>query len=301
MNALYAWLAAKAASGTLPAVFGYPFVVRGLLAVCIVGPLLGGLSHLVIARRLAFFSSALGQAALTGVSIGLVLGEPLNAPYGGLFGFCLLTALAMVFVRRRSALPPDTLVGVFLALTLGLGICLLVAVTKRFNIHQVEAVMFGSLLTVTDADLGLLLVLGTIVGGVVLWLYNRLLLDSLSPALARSERIRSDVLEYAFVLLLTLSIVISLKVIGALLVEAMVVVPAAAARNLAKSARGLLLWSMLLAVLAGQSGILASTQIMVPSGGAVVLSLAALFFLTLGFNALRVGKIFRRGDEGHLD
>src|SRR6185295_18334001 len=107
--------------------------------------------------------------------------------YGGIFGFCLLSGIALVFVKRRSALPADTLIGVFLSLTLGLGICLLVAVTKRFNIHQVEAVMFGSLLTVTDADLLLLLIVALGVGLVVLWGYNRVMLDSLSPTLARVE------------------------------------------------------------------------------------------------------------------
>ena len=102
-----------------------------------------------------------------------MLGEPLNAAYGGIFGFCLLSALAMVYVKRHATLPSDTLIGVFLSLTLGLGICLLVAVTKRFNIHQVEAVMFGSLLTVTDADLALLLGVG--VAGRAWssrWIYN---------------------------------------------------------------------------------------------------------------------------------
>ena len=95
----------------------------------------------------------------------------------------------MVYVKRHASLPPDTLVGVFLSMTLGLGICLLVAVTKRFNIHQVEAVMFGSLLTVTDADLALLL------GdrrrdraSCSRWIYNQLLLDSLDPSLGARER-----------------------------------------------------------------------------------------------------------------
>ena len=111
---------------------------------------------------MAFFSAALGQAAITGVCVGLLIGEPLNAPYGGMFGFCLLSALAMVYAKRRAKLPPDTLIGVFLALTLGLGLCLLVAVTRQFNVHQVEAVLFGSLLTVTDADLALLVVAGVV-------------------------------------------------------------------------------------------------------------------------------------------
>ena len=136
--------------------FEYPFLVRGFLCVLLLAPLLGGLSHLVVARRMAFFSAALGQAAITGVCVGLLIGEPLNAPYGGMFGFSLLSALAMVYAKRRSKLPNDTLIGVFLALTLGLGLCLLVAVTRQFNVHQVEAILFGSLLTVTDTDLVLL-------------------------------------------------------------------------------------------------------------------------------------------------
>jgi zinc transport system permease protein len=94
MSAFYTHLAALAEAGWLPASLGYPFVVRGVLAVLVLGPLLGGMSHLVVARRLAFLSTALGQAALTGLTIGLVLGEPLNAPYGGIFGFCLLSAIA---------------------------------------------------------------------------------------------------------------------------------------------------------------------------------------------------------------
>lgn len=281
MEPLYATLTAWAEAGLLPAPLGYPFIVRALLAALVLSPLLGGLSHLVVARRLAFLSAALGHAALTGLVIGLFLGEPLNAPSFGIFGFCLLSGVLIVYVRRRTALPPDTLVGVFLALTLGLGICLLVAVTQRFNVHQIEAVMFGSLLTLTDRDLLLLLAVAVFVGLVLLRIYNGLLLDSLSPALAQAQGVPTAALEYVFVLLLTLAIVVSLKVVGALLVESLVVVPAAAARNLARSTRGYLLWSMALATLASLSGITASTRFEIPSGGAVVLALGAIFFATL--------------------
>ena len=189
MSALYDW-------------FEYPFLVRGFLCVLLLSPLLGGLSHLVVARRMAFFSAALGQAAITGVCVGLLLGEPLNAPYGGMFGFCLLSALAMVYAKRRSKLPPDTLIGVFLALTLGLGLCLLVAVTRQFNVHQVEAVLFGSLLTVTDTDLLLLVAAGIALAFLLLRHYNDLLLDSLSPPLATARGINSAYLEYGFAVVL---------------------------------------------------------------------------------------------------
>jgi len=287
VTTFYEWLAALATRGVLPEIFQYAFFVRGLLSVLLLAPLLGGMSHLVVARRLSFFSAALGQAALTGLTIGIVLGEPLNAAYGGIFGFTFLSALAMVYVKRHASLPPDTLIGVFLSLSLGLGICLLVAVTKRFNIHQVEAVMFGSLLTVTDADLLLLAVIGVLIAGVLAWTYNHLLLDSVDPGMARVEGASPALLEYLFVMLLTAAIVVSLKVIGALLVEAMVVVPAAAARNLARTTRSYLALSVITALAAGVGGLFISSRLLVPSGGAVVLAMSALFFVTLALGWLR--------------
>src|SRR3954463_3876348 len=112
MTSFYTWIGELAKAGTLPADLQYPFLIRGFLGVLLLTPILGGLSHLVVARRMAFFSAALGQAALTGVSVGLLVGEPLNTPYGGMFGFCLLATLGMIYVKRRSSLPPDTLIGV---------------------------------------------------------------------------------------------------------------------------------------------------------------------------------------------
>ena len=287
MTTFYQWFADLAQSGWLPADFQYPFLIRGFLCVLVLAPILGGLSHLVVTRRMAFFSAALGQAALTGVAIGLLLGEPLNAPYGGMFGFCLLATLAMVYVKRHATLPPDTLIGVFHALTLGLGLCLLVFITRQFNVHQVESVLFGSLLTVTDGDLLLLVVVGVVVGGLLVREYNHLLLDSLNRPLASVAGARSIYLEYFFAVLLTLSIVVSLKIIGALLVEALVVVPAAAARNVASSTRSYLIWSIAVAFFAGAGGLAVSTKFLVPTGGAVVLAVSAIFFVTLAVRTMR--------------
>jgi zinc transport system permease protein len=286
MTAFYEWVAQLARNGTLPSDFQYPFLIRGFLCVLVLAPMLGGLSHLVVTRRMAFFSAALGQAALTGVAIGLLIGEPLNSPYGGMFGFCLLATLAMVFVKRHATLPPDTLIGVFHALTLGLGLCLLVAVTRQFNVHQVESVLFGSLLTVTDGDLLLLVAVGIIVAALLVKQYNKLLLDSLNPPLASVAGADSAFLEYFFALLLTVAIVVSLKIIGALLVEALVVVPAAAARNVARGTRNYLAWSVAVAFLAGAGGLAISTKLLVPTGGAVVLAVSMIFFLTLAITRL---------------
>lgn len=287
MQGLYDLCRRMAESGLLPRSFQYEFMVRGMLAALLLSPLLGTLSHLVVAKRLAFFSAALGNAALTGLTIGIAIGEPVGSAFGGLFGFCLLVAIGMVYVRRRSRLSPDTLVGVFLALTLGLGLCLLAAATRQFNIHQIQAVMFGDILTVTGGDLAVLGVAGAAVAGILYRYYNEILLSAVDAPLAQAGGARVAAMEYLFVVLLTVSIVASLKVIGALLVEALVVIPAAAAKNVAGSLRGYWGWSVAIALLGSVSGLLISDAFPVPTGGAIVLALAALFFVTLGAGVLR--------------
>lgn len=258
-------------------VFAFAFVQRALVAVVLSAIVLGALSHLVLARRLAFFSAAVGQAVLTGVSLGVLLGEPLEAPWGSVFGFSLLVAVLLVWARRNSSLPTDTLVGVALAGTLGLGVCLLVVVTKQFNVHQLEAVMFGSVLTVSTSDLVLLGGLGAVVLLVVGRLANRLLLSSVDLRLASASKQNDARDEYLFVVLLTVAIVISVKVMGALMVEALLVIPAAAARNVARSVAGVLFGSVAMALVAGVAGLTVSTRVNAPSGAAIVLGLVLLF------------------------
>jgi zinc transport system permease protein len=259
------------------------FVKRALVAVALAAMVLGLLSPIVLSRRLAFFSAALGQAVLTGVSLGILLGEPADAPWASVFGFSLLCGVGLVFVRRRSSLPPDTLVGVLLAFTLGLGVLLLVLVTKRFNVHQLEAVMFGSVLTVTRADLVVLGVALVVVLAGLVRFHNALLLDALDAKVAAAARLPSAALEYGLVVLLTVVIVASVKVLGALMVEAMLLVPAAAGRNVARSVAGLTWASVLVATVSAVGGVLVSARLNAPSGAAIVLLLAACFVVTLPF------------------
>ena len=287
MSWMYDWWISLAKALGLPDSYQYAFVARGVVAVLLLAPLLGGLSHLVVARRLAFFSTTLGQAALTGLTIGVALGLPLDNAYASVLGFCLLIGVVMVYVRRTVALPPDTVIGVFMAFTLGLGVCVLVAATKQFNIHQIEAVMFGSVLTITDRDLLLLLIGGAILIVALALTYNTLLADSLSPSIAKARGVNTALVDYGFVVLLTIAITLSLKVIGALLVEAMVVVPAASARNLARDVRGYLGWSVAIAAIAGLAGLLISASWRVPTGGAIVLALTACFAISVPLGRLR--------------
>lgn len=113
MEIIRHWAQLGVDAGWLSESFSYAFMVNAIVAALLLGPLLGGLGTLVIAKRLAFFSEAVGHAALTGIALGVLLGEPPDNPFIGLFSFCMIFALLLHFVRNRTNVPYDTLVGVF--------------------------------------------------------------------------------------------------------------------------------------------------------------------------------------------
>jgi zinc transport system permease protein len=263
--------------------FSYPFVVNGLLCALVAGPLLGGIGTMVVAKRMAFFSQAIGNAALTGVAIGVIIGESYTAPYMSMFSFCLLFALFLNFARNRTKMSSDTLIGVFLAISLAIGATALLWVSARVNTHILDTVMFGSILTVNDTDISVLLVTTLVTAAVALPLFNRMLLASLNPSLAHVRGVRVHLLEYVFVLLITILTVACVKIIGAVLVEALLLIPAAAARNLNRSIRGFVLWSIAFSTVSCVVGVYAPLRydLPVPSGGAIILTGAAIFIVTL--------------------
>jgi zinc transport system permease protein len=269
-------------SGTLPQVFLYGFVVNALICGLLIGPLLGGIGTMVVVKRMAFFSQAVGNAAMTGVAIGVLLGESVQHPYYSMFGFCILFGLVLNYTRNRTKMSPDTLIGVFLAVSLALGSSLLLFVSAKVNTHILEAVLFGSILTVSDTDINVLLIVGVLCVLVAIPLFNHFLLASLNPSLAAARGVRVKLLEYVFVVLITILTVACVKIIGAVLVEALLLIPAAAARNLVSSVRGFVALSVVFSTVSCLAGIYIPMQwdLALPSGGAIVLVASAFFVVT---------------------
>ncbi|QKL01719.1 iron chelate uptake ABC transporter family permease subunit [Pseudomonas sp. NY5710] len=270
-----------AAAGYLPEALAYGFVVNALLAGLMIGPVLGGLGTLVVVKRFAFFSEAVGHAALTGVAIGILLGEPYTGPYGSLFGYCLLFGILLNFLRNRTGLSPDTLIGVFLSVSLALGASLLLMLAGKINVHILENVLFGSVLTVSGQDLVVLGIVAVLVLALALPLYNRIMLASFNPQLAAVRGVAVKTLDYLFVVLVTLVTVAAVKVIGAILVGALLVIPAAAARLVSQSLKGFFFLSVLIASISALFGILLPIvfDLPVPSGAAIILVAGLCFAL----------------------
>lgn len=287
MNSLYDiprnYIIHLADTGVIHYTFIYAFVVNGFLCALVVGPLLGGIGTMVVAKRMAFFSQAIGNAALTGVAIGVIIGESYTAPYLSMFSFCLLFGLLLNFTRNRTKMSSDTLIGVFLSISLAIGATALLWVSAKVNTHILDTVMFGSILTVNDTDITVLLLTTLLTAAVALPLFNQMLLASLNPSLAHVRGIRVHLLEYVFVLLITILTVACVKIIGAVLVEALLLIPAAAARNLNRSMRGFVLWSIAFSTVSCLVGVYAPMRfdLPVPSGGAIILTGAAIFIVTM--------------------
>ena len=287
MTALYDiprdFIMSLAEDGRIHFTFLYAFVVNGFLCAFIIGPLLGGIGTMVVAKRMAFFSQAIGHAALTGVAIGVIIGESYTAPYVSMFSFCILFGLLLNFSKNHTKMSSDTLIGVFLSVSLAIGATALLFVSARVNTHILDTVMFGSILTVDDTDITVLLVTTLIAAAVALPLYNQMLLASLNPSLAHVRGIRVNLLEYVFVLLLTILTVACVKIIGAVLVEALLLIPAAASRNLNRSARGFVFWSVVFSTVSCIVGVWAPMRfnMPIPSGGAIILAAASIFLVTM--------------------
>jgi zinc transport system permease protein len=171
---------------------------------------------------------------------------------------------------------------VFLSISLAVGASLLLFVSARVNTHILEAVLFGSVLTVSDVDMNVLLLVTIAIVAIGIPLFNRLLLASFNPSLAEVRGVNVRAMEYVFVVMITVLTVACLKIVGAVLVEALLLIPAAAARNLITSMRGFVFWSMAISTVSCIAGVLVPMQLdlPIPSGGAIIMIAAGFFVLT---------------------
>ncbi len=255
---------------------GYEFMRLALLAVLLIGPLLGGIGTIVVANRLAFFSEAIGHAAFTGIALGVILG--LVNPLWSMVGFALLLTLAITWMRRRGGLSSDTAIGLVMAFTVSLGIVIL---SKGGSFARYTNFLIGDMLGINAGDLAGLAVLAALVGVVFLFFFNRLLLASVSPALARSRSRHPGAAELAFAATLAVVVTFSLPWIGILVINALLILPAAAARNMARNTAQFFGWSVAIALVAGVAGLIVSFYASTATGATIVLVAMGIYIVTL--------------------
>ncbi len=267
----------QALIGSLPFEWAqFAFMQNALLAVLIVAPLFALLGCMVINSQMAFFSDAMGHAALTGVAIGVLAG--LADPLWAMICFALALTLLISWLRHHSAASIDTVIGLTMSLAVALGVVLL---SRGGGFARYTSYLVGDILTISAVEIRRLLIL---LGGVlVLWVifFNRMFFVSLNATLARSRAIRVGFMETLFAMIVALVVTVSIPWVGLLVINALLIVPAAAARNLARNMPQYIWGAVAISLASGMAGLVASFYWDTAAGATIVLFAMGCFVLSL--------------------
>lgn len=263
-----------------------PFMQRALWMALALGPACALLGVFVTARRMSFFSDTVSHAALTGVAAGFLVG--FDNPTLPVLAFCLLVSVAMLWLRERTRLLNDTIMAVLLSVSVALGVILLSLQKNRWS--ELDKYLLGDVLSVGWPDVAGSAVAAVVVSALVLAFLNPLALLSAHEDLAHVSGARVRLLNYGFVVLLTLAVSLSIRALGILLVTSMVVLPPASARVLVHSLRSHVLLTILLGLVGSVGGVLLSYPLNLPTGPTVTMALGCLFALCLAASRLRPGS-----------
>ena len=255
----------------------YNFMKNAFLAVIIMTPLFGILGTMIVNNRMAFFSDALGHSALTGIAIGILLG--ISDTNISMILFALVFALVLNYIKRKNTVSTDTIISVFSSLSSAIG---LVVLSKGGNFSKYAGILVGDVLSITPKEIFLLLLVFVVT--IIFWVtfYNQLNAISLNETLARSKKINVKLIDHLFVLLIACIVMLSIKWVGILIINALLILPAAASRNIASNSREYHLFAILISIFSGILGLIVSYYNSTAAGPTIVIIAATIFFMTLG-------------------
>ncbi len=259
----------------------FNFMKNAFMAILLITPLFGLVGTMIVNNRMSFFSDALGHSALTGIAIGVLLG--VDNYLLSMLGFALLFAVGISAVIGSGVSSADTIIGVFSSTGLALGVVLLSA---SGGFSKYSSYLIGDILTVQPEEIALL---GCVLIAVLLvWglFFNRFLLTSINGDLAASKNIREGALQKIFVILVAVLVTVSIKWVGVLIINSLLVLPAASARNVARSMRSYHAWSVGVSMFSGVTGLILSYYLGTAAGGTIVLVAAVVFAVTFAVGAL---------------
>lgn len=266
--------------GLLPFEWAQPggmfFMKNALLAVLIISPLFGILSTMVVHSKMSFFSDALGHSAFTGMAIGALCG--IGEPTWAAVIFAAAFAVLFNWVRRRSNLASDTVIGVFSSTAVALGIFISTVGGRSFT--KFNNLLIGDILSVEPSKVGVLALILLLVVGLWAVSFNQLMLSAVHPALADSRGIKVFWQETIFSVAIAVVVTVSMTWVGLMVINSLLVLPAAAARNVARNMWQYHLLSLLGAVVSGVAGLMTSYYVGASAGAAITLYLAVWFTLT---------------------
>lgn len=277
MEAIYSVLEA-----ILPFEFiNYTFMKNALIAIILVSPIFAILGTMIVNNKMAFFSDALGHSALTGIAIGMVLGIS-NMNISMIF-FAVIFALLLNFVKNKTNYGADTIISVFSSIAIALGLAML---AQSGNFTKYSSYLVGDILSISNTEILYLFLAFIAVGAFWYFTFNKLNVTSVNSTLAKSRGINTKVIDNIFVILIAIIVMISIRWIGILLINSLLILPAASSRNIAKNMRSYHLISVLFSLFSGITGLIMSYYWNIPTGPMIVLISGAIYFITFGMKKL---------------
>lgn len=261
----------------------WEFMCNALLAILLIAPLFGLTSTMIVTGRMSFFSDALGHSAFTGIAIGCICG--VNGPTSVAVVFAVGFALLFSYVRSRSHQAADTLIGVFSSTAVALGI--FIATLSGGSFTKYNRYLIGDILSVTPGEIGALALV--LVAVLVFWVLfsNRLTLSAVHPALASSRGFSPNLSQTLFSTVIAVIVTLAISWVGLLILNSLLVLPAAAARNVAKNSQQFHGFSVLFALVAGIVGLVISYYLGASAGAAISLVLALIFAISFCLRKVR--------------
>lgn len=262
----------------------YTFMKNALMAVLFATPLFGLLGTMVVNNKMAFFSDSIGHSALTGIAVGIIAG--IKQPLWSMIIFAAVLSIIITFVKNSNISSPDTVIGVFSSASVALGVVVL-SMGRWGGFNKYTSFLIGDLLGISEIEIVMLFV--TLAITILLWLgvYNRLLVTSINTSLAASRGIKTFNIEIIFTLLIAVVVTVSIRWVGILLINSLLILPAASARNIARNTRQYVAYSIIIAFLSGISGLICSYYIGSAAGATIVLFSAIFFCITFAVGRMR--------------
>ena len=260
----------------------YTFMKNALLAILLITPIFAILGTMIVNNKMAFFSDALGHSALTGIAIGMLLGiSNINI---SMILFAVIFALLLNFIKNKTTYGADTIISVFSSIAIALGLAIL-AQTGNFN--KYSSYLVGDILSITPAEILYLFI--TFIAIMLFWyfMFNKLNVISINKTLAKSRGINTKLIDNIFVILIAVIVMISIRWIGILLINSLLILPAAASRNIAKNMRSYHLLSVIFSMFSGIVGLILSDYWNIPTGPMIVIISGIIYFVTFAKKLLQ--------------
>ena len=252
----------------------YDFMKNALIAIVLLCPLFAILGTMIVNNKMAFFSDALGHSALTGIAIGMIFGISNNI---AMVIFAIIFSILLNLVKHKTTYGADTIISVFSSIAIALGLAILASVG---NFNKYSSYLIGDILGISQEEIVYLTIAFVIILLVWIFLFNKIHTISINTSIAKSKGINVLLIDNIFVISIAIIVMLSIKWIGILLINSLLILPAASSRNIAKNMRQYHLFAIIISLISGIAGILISYYINIPTGPAIVILSGIIYFIT---------------------